>query len=335
MPVRTVPAALAALLLAGAAQGQAAAGPDETVRGGAVWSFISENDVYSGADRNYTNGLQLEYVSEADAVHPWLNELARLQPFVDLSGAELRQGVSVSHKLYTPDDITLADPPPDQRPYAGHLSVTAFAAARTRNQERALSLEIGLVGPSAGGEALQSNWHQLIDGREPRGWDTQLHDEITIALSGRRLARFPGPQIGPLDTDVVAHAGLTLGTVRTDLSGGATVRIGRGLDAELAPPRLRPALSPSGLFRPDGRLGGYLFAGVGGYAVARDLFLDGNTFRDSRSVDRRGLVGDLQAGLALYGGRARFAFTYVVRTEQYPGQEGADQFGAVSVSRAF
>jgi len=51
--------------------------------------------------------------------------------------------------------------------------------------------------------------------------------------------------------------------------------------------------------------GGYVFAGVEGRAVARDIFLDGNTFQKSPSVDKEPLVGELAVGAALLfpGGR--------------------------------
>lgn len=300
-----------------------------------VISLLIENDLFGGTDRNYTNGVRLEAVSAANDVHPLLDKLARSIPFIDLSDADLRQGVAIAHVLYTPSDISLDNPPADDRPYAGYLSGSFFVAARREFEQHTVQLDIGLVGPSAGGKFVQQNWHKMIDGQEPRGWDHQLHDELVFALSAQRMRRHPGPTIGPLETDMVLYSGLTLGSVRTHVSAGGSVRIGRDLGAEFAPPRLRPALGPSSLFKPTQNLGGYLFVGVGGYLVGRDLFLDGNTYRDSPRVDKRWVTGDVQAGAALYGGPWRASFTYVVRTEQFIGQDGSDQFGAIALTRRF
>jgi len=302
---------------------------------GGVLTLVVENDLFGGTDRNYTNGIRLEWVAPEDEVSRWLTQAARTQPFVNLKGARVRQGFALAHTLYTASDITLENPPLDDHPYAAHLNVNWFASARTPNSEHTILVDVGIIGPSAQGEFLQTSWHQLIDGKEPRGWDTQLHDEVVFAISGQRTERIHQWRIGHYTADVMGHAGLTLGTLRTDLSAGATVRFGTDLQDAFAPPRLRPALAPSSLYTPTQHIAAYVFIGVGGYAVARDVFLDGNTYRDSRSVDRNVWVGDVQAGAALHINSYRLAFTYVVRSEQYASQNGPQRFGAISMSRAF
>ena len=74
------------------------------------------------------------------------------------------------------------------------------------------------------------------------------------------------------------------------------------------------------------------FAGLYGRAVARNIFLDGNTFRDSMSVHKKSFVADGQAGVALRVGRLLFSYTYVLRGEEYFGQHGNSRFGAVGIS---
>jgi len=324
---------LAVGLAAASPQGAAQADAEPLDRG--VVSVVIENDLFGGTDRNYSNGLKLEWVRPAEESPAWLRRAARLQPFVDLDGVALRDGFAVSHTLYTSRDITLETPPADDHPYAAHLSVQWFATAAENNAENTILVDVGLIGPSAGGEFVQESWHQLIDGEEPNGWDFQLKDELVFALAGQRVARHRGPVLAGLETDAVTHAGLTLGTLRTSISAGGAVRAGFGLEQAFAPPRLRPAIGPSSLYRAREGVAAYVFAGVGAYAIARDVFLDGNTFEDSRSVDKRFVVADLQAGAEIHVGRYRAAFTYVVRTEQFKGQEGAQNFGAISLTRAF
>lgn len=300
-----------------------------------VVSVVLENDLFGGTDRNYTNGLRAEWVRPAEEAPDWLRRAARLQPFVDLDGVEIRDGFALSHTLYTPRDITLENPPSDDHPYAAHLSFQWFATAAEASCENTILVDIGLIGPAAGGEFVQKNWHALIDSDEPQGWDYQLKNEIVFALAGQRAVRHEGPHIAGLETDAVTHAGLTIGTLRTSVSAGATVRAGLGLDQAFAPPRLRPAIGVSSLYRPRQGAAAYVFAGVGAYGVARDIFLDGNTFRDSRSVEKYAAVADMQAGAEVHAGKYRAAFTYVVRTEQFQGQAGPQQFGAISLTRTF
>ena len=67
----------------------------------------------------------------------------------------------------------------------------------------------------------------------------------------------------------------------------------------------------------------------------RNIFLDGNTWKDSRSVDKKPLVGDLQAGLAITINGTRIAYTHVIRSKEFDGQDQHDEFGALSVSFNF
>lgn len=302
---------------------------------GGVLTLVIENDLFGGTDRAYTSGIRLEWVAPEDEVSRWLTQAARTQPFVNLKGAHVRQGFALAHTLYTASDIALETPPLDDHPYAAHLSLNWFASARTPNSEHTILVDVGLIGPSAQGEFVQRTWHQLIDEKEPRGWDTQLNDELVFAISGQRTERLHQWRFGDYAADIMGHAGLTLGTLRTDVSAGATFRLGTDLQDSFAPPRLRPALAPSSLYTPIQHVAGYVFVSAGGYAVARDIFLDGNTFSGSRSVQRTLWVADVQAGAALHVNSYRLAFTYVVRSEQYEHQNGPQRFGALSLSRAF
>ncbi len=69
--------------------------------------------------------------------------------------------------------------------------------------------------------------------------------------------------------------------------------------------------------------------------VGRNIFLDGNSYQNSHSVDKKYLVGDLQAGLVITFKRVRLAFTNIFRTNEFHGQNEADEFGSISASFRF
>ena len=69
--------------------------------------------------------------------------------------------------------------------------------------------------------------------------------------------------------------------------------------------------------------------------MARDIFLDGNTWRDSPSVDKETLVGDSYWGVGVILRQWQFTYTYVVRSKEFKAQREVNQFGSVAVSRAF
>lgn len=67
-------------------------------------------------------------------------------------------------------------------------------------------------------------------------------------------------------------------------------------------------------------------------AVVRDIFLDGNTFRESHSVDKKRFAGD-----AVLGGVARYKrvalhLSYVTRSREFATQIGRQRFGSAIVS---
>ena len=68
-------------------------------------------------------------------------------------------------------------------------------------------------------------------------------------------------------------------------------------------------------------------------AVARDITLDGNTFRGSHRVDRRALVGDIGYGVALTRGKWKFALARYHRSREFEGQKQRPVFGSFTISR--
>ena len=68
--------------------------------------------------------------------------------------------------------------------------------------------------------------------------------------------------------------------------------------------------------------------------MAHNIFLDGNTFGDSPSVDRKWFVADLSVGAAVNYKNTKFAYAFVYRTEEYQGQKEGQLFGTVSVNFA-
>lgn len=328
---------LAAAAIMIALPGLAEAG-DET---GAVWNFQIENDLFGGdSDRNYTNGVRITWLSAEGDVPDWVSEPASYVPFFEPDG-ELRVLFGLGQNLYTPTDITVRELQPTDRPYAGWLYGSVGLVSDNGQILDNLQLDIGVVGPAALGSPVQEFVHDLIDTRDPSGWDNQLKNEPGITLFYERKWRsllefdkfvpgFPGYGV-----DATPHVGVALGNVFTYGATGLTLRFGKNLPADYGPPRIRPSLPGSNFFVSDGSFGWYLFAGVEGRAIARNIFLDGNTFRDSHSVEKKPIVGDLQVGAAVTYGDWRLSYTQVYRTREFDDQSSDDVFGSVNLSYKF
>lgn len=300
-----------------------------------IASFVFENDLFYDTDRNYTNGVRASWLTEPDATPAWGRATAQRLPLFP-ERSTVRTTYTVGQNMYTPDDITLRDPPPDERPYAGWLYGSVGLLAESGRRLDQLELTIGIVGPASLAEQTQKFVHELTDSDDPRGWDNQLENEPGLILTYQRSWRdFASETVYGLGVDVTPHVGGALGNVFTYANAGVTFRIGQSLPLDYGPPRIQPSLPGSGFFVPQNDFGWYLFAGVEGRAVARNIFLDGNTFRDSRSVDKEPLVGDLQFGIAMTWKTVRLSYTHVLRTREFETQAEGDDFGVLSVSMRF
>ncbi len=312
---------------------QAQEGEGESEANDRAFSFTLENDLFTNLDRHYTNGIGLAWADGGDAAPAWATRAANLVPFFQDEGIT-RAVYGLGQNLYTPDNIRRGVPDADDRPYAGWLYGSIGLLRQTPERLDQLQLSLGVVGPAAMGEPTQKFVHKLIGSPDPRGWSTGLDNEPAVLLVYQRSWRPERPKpIGTFEIDLTPNLGGALGNVFTYAEAGATLRFGPDLPDDYGPPRLQPGLPGSAFFgAPTRGFSWYAFAGVEGRAVLRNLFLDGNTFSDSRRVDKNLFVGDLQIGLALTFGSFRLAAVNVLRTDEFDGQKDADAFGGLSLS---
>lgn len=327
-------ARIACLCFAAAAMpatASAGGGPDQP----GIVTLQVENDLFgSGADRHYTQGMRASWLPPDEMIPDWVRDGAMLVPGIDAAD-RFTFVFSIGQNMYTPAEIEAETPDPTDRPYAGwlYVSVGAVAEDAERNLLHNVALDLGVVGPWSLADQTQTWWHDLIDTRTPRGWDHQLRNEPGIVLTYEaRLRESIATTAFGLEIDATPKAGVALGNVFTHAALGAALRIGHNLSLDYGPPIIRPSLPGAGLVKRRGEFGWYLFAGVEGRAVARNIFLDGNTFGEGPSVGRKPFIGDLQAGLVLTLGSVNLAFTQILRSEEFDGQQGFDHYGAASLT---
>ncbi len=304
-----------------------------------TWTLLIENDVLSNSDRHYTNGLNLSWLSASDDVPDFAAEISSWVPFLLAPDGKRRLGFNFGQSMFTPGDIKIRDAQPDDRPWAGYLYAGMALLSETPTRLDTLEVDIGVVGPASFAEQTQKEFHQLIGSPEPQGWNNQLKNEPTIAIIWERKWREevlrlsdPGSHFG---VDLTPMIGAALGNVYTYATTGLALRIGEDLPSDFGPPRVRPSLPGSEFFDLQDKFGWYLFASAEGRAVARNIFLDGNTFEDSASVDKLPFVADFQVGFAVMFRRVRLTVAQVYRTREFETQNEPDRFSAVSLSFKF
>ena len=332
-----------------------------------TFNALFENDLWgSGSDKHFTHGTRFSLVEsrkdlkESPDCTPEQREkesggfdfirnffypvLGWDLPVIGKLPLDTSQvSLILGQNIFTPEDTTNPNLIVNDRPYAGWLYF-GIGVIKIREVGKgnltvfdSFELDLGIVGPESYAEDVQTWWHKNIsDSPRPAGWSNQLTNELGILLSGERKWRFeltPQNNSG-LQVDFMPSVGAALGNVYTYGSAGVLGRLGWNLKSDYGPPRIRPGAQGSDFFQYDKKkpVTFYVYAGVEGRAVAVNIFLDGNTFADSHSVDKKVFVGDVHFGVVLVHHRARFAFSQVFRTSEFNGQKELDEFGSINFS---
>lgn len=299
------------------------------------FSFTLENDLFSDSDRHYTSGIRFSYLPPETSLPEWMDESIGSLPLFDPDGQK-RLSFNFGQTMYTPQNIRRTVPDPTDRPYAGWLYAGIGILSDTGKQLDQLDLTVGVIGPASLAADTQKFVHDVTGADMPRGWSAQLKNEPGFMASYERKWRglYELSPFG-LGADFTPHVGASVGNVFTYAAAGTTLRIGQDLPADYGPPLIRPSSAGSDFFIPTNHFGWYLFAGIEGRAVARNIFLDGNSFANSASVEKENFVGDVQFGLAITFNDVRLSYTHVFRTEEFVGQDYGDTFGALGISMRF
>ncbi|MCK5384098.1 MAG: lipid A deacylase LpxR family protein [Alphaproteobacteria bacterium] len=306
-------------------------------------SISHENDMLGGdSDRYYTSGVRVTLFDSRFEVPPGIDKLADKIPTFDLNG-NTYTFFTFGQNLYTPADINLREQPADDRPWAAFLygsvglATPSYRANNTLSHIDELEFTLGVIGPEALGKQTQKFVHKYIsDSPIPQGWDNQLDFEPGLVLSWQR--RFPfewEERFGSVHARLEPNISVSIGNIRSNISTGATLIFGSDplLDT---PPRVRPAIPGTGIFlSQDHKFNWQVFAGIDGRIVGRDIFLDGNSFSSSHSVNKEYFVGDLSTGLSFFYDDYRLSYTFNVRSKEFKCQNEESIFGSVTLTKRF
>lgn len=304
-------------------------------------SLSIENDFLGGGtDRYYTSGVRATWFDARTDVPKPIQEITHHIPSFDVD-EETGTFFSLGQNIYTPENIRLGNQPANDRPWAAFLYGSVGLANVTYNDIvpnhiDELEFTLGIVGPEALGKPVQRFVHEYIsDSPEPRGWENQLDFEPGVMVSWQRRM----PYAWSYDSDLInariePNFNITLGNIRTHAGVGAMLVLGSSQDQD-TPPRVRPAIPGTGVFHSGNSIDWQIFAGFDGRAVARDIFLDGNTFSDSHSVDKHYFVGDLSGGIALSYDDYRLAYTLNWRSKEFKTQPDESIFGSLTLTKRF
>lgn len=315
-----------------------------------------ENDLFTGTDLNYTNGVRLSFISpdvdsfltKREDAYPWVNKLNKLlkaihpsPPKKGLQQVQRNMILSTGQLMFTPTDRERETVDPNDRPYAGWLYGGIGYQARVDDRLHSVELNIGVVGPWAKAKEAQDFIHAERNIALFQGWDNQLENELGLQLVFERKKRFQITQEAlwdVIDMDFINHWGGSIGNVSSYFNAGGEFRIGYRLPNDFGVSTLRPGgdNSAPGLGNPldrDWHVYGFIATDV--RLVANNIFLDGNTFRESHSVDKEYIVGDAALGMAVIYERWKLSYSHVFRSKEFKQQEEGQSYGSVSLSYSF
>jgi len=316
-----------------------------------TFTLYFENDTFFDTDALYTNGIKLTWVSADIAgnqriprLPQWIDTLIESLPFGNRSGMQRSVSLSVGQNMYTPEATEREDLIRDDRPYAGLLYGSLGLNCKNDSQMDTFEIIAGVVGPASLAEETQRLVHDLRGLDVPAGWDHQLEDEPIANIFFERKWRLHGAIDGVhWGWDLIPNVGGGLGNAFVGAHTGALLRFGWNLPNDFGTTLARPGSDTNApidqndpRFAADHKeFGLHLFGAYSGTYVAHNITLDGNSFRDSHSVEKLPLVGNVMAGVGVIVGRCKVTFAHVLQTKEFEGQSGAHEYGSITVSVSF
>lgn len=275
-----------------------------------------ENDKFTNGnfDRYYTQGLRVACM-EDDFTH-W----------------------SFGQEINTPAAQENLIPPDDDLPYSALLYLARGKGFLFPAQQAMASIEakIGVIGPLALGRQIQTAFHHLIGATTYRGWDSQMPNELAFSVEAEVRRRFYIDDPAVHHWDVIAHAGIELGNIRTGFITGAQIRFGL-LDDSWGHGFMRQS---TGWVDPVGTGGPreawwWLFAGISAEVMPHAYMTDGTVFSQSRSVESRPIILQGELGLSLRLASGSFSFAVAHRSREFEAQKSTHAFGSIRYAYIF
>lgn len=301
------------------------------------FSLIHDNDgwitdPFDNDDQHYTAGQRIDVFLQGGPIESIGEWLPLSSTFTN---PEYAGGIAVSLGIYTSRDVDQENPPRNERPYAGLLLFHAYVQRFDDKSMDHVELDTGLVGSSSLGQEAQEFFHSA------RGWDKQLHDEFMIDLTVRKTWKIGlfGTETGREGTqgwgvELLPQVGGTVGTAFRQAHAQMILRAGYNLPGDFGPRRVFDIGSAAP--DPSGRRGVYAFVRGHGRGVQHNITLDGNTYRNSRSVAKEEFVGEFEFGFATrLGKHLQLGWSWTALSDEYENDDSNDSYASVSLAAHF
>lgn len=182
--------------------------------------FHYDNDYFTKSDEYYSQGITLEYVNPR--IKKFIPAKLLWKPFKTTP----QFGVTFNLFGYTPTSILSDDILYGDRPFNANISLKTFLiqADSIHQQQVSSAFSIGIMGPAALGNEIQTNIHKWTKNPIPHGWQYQIKNDLILNYQVNYEKKlFTAGNHFLLNKT----AELRLGTLNNKLSAGFNLMAGR------------------------------------------------------------------------------------------------------------
>lgn len=198
------------------------------------WALTLDNDflVPGPHDQDYTYGINLAYTGHRAERHlTWLHaihEKLDSRPYIEptIASAEAYRGAEYGLLGFTPEDGSIAEPNPQDRPYASLIYVASSFESYypSRGESWRSTLTLGVLGLDLVGD-IQRAVHEVLGQQKPQGWSNQIsaggEPTVRLSISRQKLLYNEGTGL-EVKTTLLGSAGFI-----TEASSSLSLRAGR------------------------------------------------------------------------------------------------------------
>ncbi|HEV7781797.1 MAG TPA: lipid A deacylase LpxR family protein [Chitinophagaceae bacterium] len=135
-----------------------------------------DNDLFTNTDHYYTQGIAVEWV------HPVFQKSLLHKLLLTTKDSSAQYGAGFNLFGYTPTSISNDEILYGDRPFEGNMSLKLFAISTNKKRDLRLAsaLHLGVIGPAALGEEIQTNIHRWTGNKLPKGWQHQVRNDLIL-----------------------------------------------------------------------------------------------------------------------------------------------------------
>jgi hypothetical protein len=255
-------------------------------------------------DEEYTSGVHITYDGGRA---PWWSRLlvGNRQACARHTSDCMTARAELGQDIYTPA-VNRDDPHAavGARANAGWLYLSQGSRSLHEDRSDEFTITLGVTGPPSLARFTQQAAHNMApEFNRPTDWTRQIAFEPGAIVRYEQRRRLATLEAGSFGIDIVPSATLSAGNVLTAAEIGVQSRTGWNIE--------HPWLPHSDAF------GIALVTGLSARGVARDIFLDGNTFNHTMSVGHEPFVQSAEAGVELRYRSFNIGYRAVSSTRAY------------------